>query len=355
MTRRLDSLRAATLLAGLSFALGACSETGPDGGADAPSVLPAGSGAADDRAGGTPAVQTDPGTDTAPGASPPGVSTIAPGGEFVSDVAAVRLRLPDGITATFDADGGTLAFADRGNALGGFAFGGAAGGVAAGASRAVRTLLPLLGVEISRVFEDRVNPDGSVSSRFGAVGGGGGTGDEIFMQLEVRQGAAGNYVAVLGNSAMDEASALGAIATELADGAAFGDPPPPVGLVELGGLVLEASSSGTESFGSGIGSGSLTGGDESFLVTCRDGRYRFSSTSSTYLNFGDGASGGSSESLTHEGLFTSYEDFGDNQLISLQSTDRGTFVLNVTLSNGVLLLDRTAYVQTGTSEAQCGG
>ena len=242
MIRRFDALRAAALLAGLS--LGACSETGARG-ADAPSVLPASPAAADDPLAASPvasetAAAPDAEGSAATGTASPGLSTIAPGTEFVSDVAAVRLRMPDGITGRFDPDGGTLAFGDEGSALGGFAFGGSSGGVAAGTARAVRTLLPLLGLEISRVFEDRVSPDGSVSSRFGATGR---DGAEIFMQLEARQGAAGNHVVVLGNSRMDEASALGAIVAELADGAAFGDPPPSALPVDLAGLVLEASSS----------------------------------------------------------------------------------------------------------------
>jgi|GEM_PF-3624835 len=345
------SARFPVALLTIVLCLGACSESGPV--TDAPAA-PAGPSAPVDDPVGDDAVAAGDAPIDAPATGAASGSRIAAGSLFRSAQAGVSLRMPDGVTGQFDPTSGTLSFADERNTLGGFVFGGSAGGVAAGASRAIRTLLPQLGLTIGQMFQDRINPDGSLTSQFSASGAGG----ELFLQLEVRQGAsqdatrgvAGNYVAVLGNSGMNEASLLGAIAAEIAASAVFEQPAGVGSPIDLGGVVLEAK----ESSRSDNGSGSVIGGDESFLITCADGRYRFSSTSTTAVIFDDGGSGSTRETLEHEGLFESHADFAGNQLIAMSSTDQGTFVLNVNRSDGAVILDRTAYVQTGTSEQQCG-
>ncbi len=275
-------------------------------------------------------------------------TSFAPGAEFTSNTVGVKIRMPNTITGTFDPRSGTLAFNNAENSLGGFVFGGSAGGVQAGASRAIRTLLPQLGLEIGQVFLDNVNAANSTTSQFSAVSG---NGAQVFMQLDVRQGDTGNYVAVLGNSNMNEQSVLSALVSEMAGSIVFSTPAPANALVNLGGFVFQANSSNTNFVGS---DNSTTSGDESTFITCTDSRYRFSASSQFFLNFGDGSSGSTSESTLHEGQFANQLDFAGNQLISLHSTDQGTFVFNVTVNNGAVFLDQTAYTQTGTSEQQCG-
>lgn len=289
---------------------------------------------------GAAAASADPANVPAP------ATEVAPGSEFVSDSVGVQLRMPEGITGSFDTTGGTLFFGNPQNTLGGFVFGGSAGGVQAGASRALRTLLPLLELEIAQIFDDRVNPDGSTSAQFSAANG---AGSQVFMHLNVHMGSSGNYIAILGNSMFNDQSELSSLVNQMSDSIVFSAPAPATGLFNVNGIVLEANSSNSNF----NGSGSTTGGEESFLVTCADGRYRFASTSSFFISFDDGAGASNTESVAHEGLLATQVDFAGNQLLSLHSTDQGTFVFNVTPDNGSLFLDQTAFQQTGTSEQQC--
>ena len=277
-------------------------------------------------------------------------STIAPGEEFNSSAVGVSLNMPIGINGVFDETSGTIGFANSENSLGGFIFGGSAGGVQAGASRALQTLLPQLNLEVGQVFEDRVDPDGSAVSQFIASNDSGIT---VFMQLNVYQSAAGNYVVILGNSMTSQRAEISALVSEITNSISFDNPASTSPSFDMTGIELVASTSS----GNLIGDGSLMDEAESFLVTCADGRYSYFSESSSRLNYGSGVNSDtltSNETIEHVGLFTSHVDFANNQLVSLHSADRGTFVFNVTVSDGLVYLDQTPYQQTGTSEQQCG-
>ncbi|MFK7855560.1 MAG: hypothetical protein AB8B79_15660 [Granulosicoccus sp.] len=319
MSKTIASINTKLLVGALVLTLCACSESGATGGN-----------------GSSASLANDPAASV----------TVAAGSEFVSDSVGVQLRMPAGITGSFDATGGTLFFGNPQNTLGGFIFGGSAGGVQAGASRAIRTLLPLLELEIAQVFDDSVNPDGSTSAQFGAVNA---AGNQVFMHLNVHMGTSGNYIAILGNSMFNDQSELSSLITQMSGSVVFSAPAPATGLTNITGIVLEANSSNTNF----NGSGSTTGGDESFLVTCTDGRYRFASTSSFFISFDGGAGASNTESVEHEGMLATQVDFAGNQLLSLHSFDQGTFVFNVTPNNGSIFLDQTPFQQTGTSEQQC--
>ena len=276
--------------------------------------------------------------------------TIAPGEEFNSSAVGVSLNMPIGINGAFDEASGTIGFGNSKNSLGGLIFGGSAGGVQAGASRAVQTLLPQLELEIVQVFEDRVDLDGSIVSRFIA---GNNSGITVFVQLNVHQGAAGNYVAILGNGMTSQQAEISVLVSDITNSISFDNPALTSPSFDMKGIELVASTSS----GNLIGDGSLMDEAQSFLVTCADGRYSYFSESSSRLNYGSGVNSdtlSSNETIEHVGLFTSHVDFAGNQLISLHSAGRGTFVFNVTVSDGFVYLDQTPYQQTATSELQCG-
>ena len=146
---------------------------------------------------------------------------------------------------------------------------------------------------------------------------------------------------------------LSALVSEIKSSFTFKEPASKFLGFDLAGIELVSSSSN----GSLIGDGSMMDDAESFMVTCADGRYSYYSESLSRLNYGSGVNSDtvtSSETIEHVGLFTSHVDFAGNQLVSLHSSDSGTFVFNVTHSDGFVYLDEVPYKQTGTSEQQCG-
>jgi len=252
--------------------------------------------------------------------------------------------MPNSLTGQFDPQSGTITFNNQSNSVGGFIFGGSAGGGATAASLALRTLLPQLNLQIQESFVDTSSSTTS-TFQFSAAGSNG----VVFMHLEVRQGATGNYVAFLGNSNFNEQTLLSSLVTEMNNSATMSQPTQTANTLNLAGVVLEASSSGTNF----NGGGSTTSGDESFLITCTTGAYRFSSESRFFLGFDTGGSASTTDREFHEGNFLSHVNFAGNQVLSLFSADQGTFTLAITPGNGGVFLNETFYTQTGTSEQQC--
>lgn len=354
MRNPLNSFNTTLIAAALSLTLGACGDAGSPGTpASAPNAPLQNAQGANNPLGsvvGNPATPASEVPDTSlesntgsPANDTPTGSTVTAGSEFSSAAAGVRMRMPNSIIGRTDASG-TLQFNNEQNTLGGIVFGGSAGGGQAGISRGLRTFLPLFEREVGQVFSESENTDGTAVSFLFSV-----AGTQLIMQLDVRQGPNKNYVAVLGNSGINDQSELSAIVSEMSNSVVFTAPTPPALKVNMSGIVLTENSS----VSSNNSSGSLNSSDEGFLVTCNTGEYEFFSKSFTSVNFSDGSSGGTSGSTSHVGLFSSHVDFAGNQLISLHSTDQGTFVFNVTPLDGAVFLDEEGYQLAGTSEQQC--
>lgn len=279
-----------------------------------------------------------------------GPTSFQPNSTFNSQIVGVSITMPNDVTAQFNQRTGTLAFSNNQNTVGGLIAGGTSGGLAAGEGRVIHSILGDLGLTVQQVFSEVVVQGVSLSTVFHVKNA---NEVDFLMQLEVRAGNAGNYILVLANSMFDQEMQLNSVASQLASNTVFSNPQTPTLALDLRGSTLELQDSSNTTF---EGSGNLTGGSESMLLICDDGRYAFASQDSTFIsfdnNFGsDISSVSTNDSIQHGGFFTTHVDLVGNQLMELRSQTQGVFVFNLTAVNGSIFIDTDGYTQTSAMQS----